>query len=90
MTELRDIAQISDHVPDVSLARTSARQARVEREWRVTRERKSWCLAPRVCLALASARLKKIKNTFLTNFLRPNTVFQQYLCVTWLTASSIL
>ena len=41
MVELRDTTQISDHVPDISLARTSAGQVRVEREWRVTRERKS-------------------------------------------------
>ena len=41
MVELRDTVQIFDHVPDISFARTSAKQAGVEREWRVTRERKS-------------------------------------------------
>ena len=34
MAELRDIAQNFDHVPDISLARTSVRQARVNRESR--------------------------------------------------------
>ena len=34
MAELRDIAQNFDHVPDISLARTSARQARVNGESR--------------------------------------------------------
>ena len=34
MAELRDTAQNFDHVPDISLARTSARQARVNGELR--------------------------------------------------------
>ena len=32
MAELRDTAQIFDHVPNISLPRTSARQARVNGE----------------------------------------------------------
>ena len=39
--ELRDTVQIFDHVSDISFARTSAKQAGVEREWRVTRERRA-------------------------------------------------
>ena len=56
MVELRDTAQISDHVLNNSLV-----QARGKREeWRVTRERERWCFSPRVCLTLVSTRLKKV------------------------------
>ena len=41
MVELRDTVQIFDHVSDISFARTSAKQVGVEREWRVTRERRA-------------------------------------------------
>ena len=56
MVELRDTAQISDHVLNNSLVRAQAKRE----EWRVTRERERWCFSPRVCFALVSTRLKKV------------------------------
>ena len=76
---------IFDHVPDILLACTSTRQVQVEREWRVTRERKSRCFSPRVCIVFASTRLEKVrKTTRSTNYLSETecsflTVFMCYM-----------
>ena len=59
MVEERDTAQISDHTPDILLSRTSARQAQMNGESRA--KGRSGVFLPRVSLALASTRLKKVK-----------------------------
>ena len=59
MVEERDTAQISDHTPDILLSRTSARQAQMNSESRA--KGRSGVFLPRVSLALASTRLKKVK-----------------------------
>ena len=75
MVELRDTAQISDHVLDNSLV-----QARGKRkEWRVTRERERWCFffSRLLCTRLHSPEksLQEKKLALQTNFMRPNAVF---------------
>ena len=73
MAELRDTAQNFDHVPDISLARTSARQARVNGESRAKGRTGVMLLAFDLpCLHLPE---KDKKNSFVTNFRRPNAVF---------------
>ena len=92
MVEERDTTQISDHTPDILLSRTSAREAQMNGESRA--KGRSGVFLPRVSLALASTRLKKVKKrkslVLQPNFLQPKSVVLQYLWVTWLTSSSIL
>ena len=57
--------QTSDHVPDISLARTSARQARVNGDLRAKGRAGVFLLAFALHLPLALQ----------TNFLRPKAVF---------------